>query len=69
MPTFHLGDTVRIKSGAFQSFTGRIDGINQSRLLLKVKVKLFGKPYPVKLKFSEVEKMDFTPERPTGSDS
>jgi len=69
MATFHLGDTVRIKSGAFQSFTGKIDGINQSRLLLKVKVELFGKPYPLKLKFSEVEKIDFTPERPTQSDS
>jgi transcription antitermination factor NusG len=27
--TFRLGDTVRIKSGPFQSFTGKVEGINQ----------------------------------------
>ena len=28
--TFRLGDTVRIKSGPFASFTGKVEGINQA---------------------------------------
>ena len=59
MPTFHLGDMVRIKDGPFQSFTGRIDGINQARALLKVKVNIYGRTQPTKVKFSEVEKVEF----------
>lgn len=58
MTTFHLGEMVRIKSGAFQTFTGRIDGINQARMLLKVNVRVCGETLPTKLKFSEVEKID-----------
>jgi transcriptional antiterminator NusG len=54
-----LGDTVRIRSGAFQSFTGKIAGINQALGLLKVEVNIFGREEPVKVKFSEVEKIEF----------
>lgn len=53
--TFRLNDVVRIKSGPLASFTGRIEGINQSKALLKVKVELFGRDRSVKLKFSDVE--------------
>lgn len=51
-----LGDTVRIVSGPFVSFTGRIEGINQAKALLKVKVTIYGRNSPIKLKFSDVEK-------------
>jgi hypothetical protein len=57
--TFKLGDTVRIKTGAFASFTGKIVGINQARQLLKVAVEVFGRLTPIKLKFSEVDKISF----------
>jgi transcriptional antiterminator NusG len=57
MPTFRLGDVVRIKAGAFAAFTGRIEGINQARGLLKVVVEIFGRVTPIKLKFSDVEKV------------
>lgn len=60
MPTVRLGDVVRIKSGAFASFAARIEGINQARSLLKVKVDIYGRPYPVTIKFSEAEKVAFT---------
>jgi transcriptional antiterminator NusG len=59
MTTFRLGGRVRIRSGPFASFTGRIEGINQARGLLKVVVEIFGKATPVKLKFSEVDKVSF----------
>ena len=54
---FRLGDTVRILSGPFVSFTGRIEGINQAKALLKVKVAIYGRDNPIKLSFSDVEKI------------
>ena len=54
--TFRLGDSVRIKSGPFASFTGKVEGINQGKSLLKVRVNIFGRVKPVKLRFLDVEK-------------
>jgi transcriptional antiterminator NusG len=51
-----LGDTVRIKSGPFTSFTGKVQGVNQAKALLKVMVNIFGRAQPVKLRFLDVEK-------------
>ena len=53
--TFRLGDTVRVLSGPFAAFTGRIEGINQSKRLLKVRVQFFGGPRDLKLGFDDVE--------------
>jgi transcription termination/antitermination protein NusG len=55
--TFRLGDTVRIKSGPFASFTGKVEGINQAKSLLKVMVNIFGRAKPLKLRFLDVEKV------------
>ena len=55
--TFRLGDTVRIKSGPFASFTGKVEGINQAKSLLKVMVNIFGRAKPVTLRFLDVEKI------------
>ena len=55
--TFKLGDAVRIKSGPFASFTGKVEGINQAKSLLKVMVNIFGRARPVKLSFLDVEKV------------
>jgi transcriptional antiterminator NusG len=55
--TFRLGDTVRIKSGPFASFTGKVGGVNQAKSLLKVMVNIFGRAKPVKLRFLDVEKV------------
>ena len=52
---FRLGDTVRITSGPFVSFTGKIEGINQAKALLKVKVRIYGRNSPIKLRFTDVE--------------
>ena len=57
LQTFRLGDTVRIVSGPFVSFTGRIEGINRDKALLKVKVAIYGRDNPIKLIFSDVEKV------------
>lgn len=55
--TFRLGETIRIKSGPFTSFTGKVEGINQAKSLLKIRVNIFGRPQPVKLRFLDVEKV------------
>ena len=54
---FRLGDTVRIVYGPFGSFKGRIEGINQAKSLLKIKVAIFGRDKPLKLNFRAVEKV------------
>lgn len=56
---FRLGDTVRIMAGPFAAFTGKVEGINQAKSLLKVKVNIFGPLTPVKVSFSEAEKLEF----------
>jgi transcriptional antiterminator NusG len=52
---FRLGDTVRILTGPFAAFTGKIEGINQAKTLLKVKVSIYRRTTPIKLTFSDVE--------------
>ena len=59
---YKIGDLVRIRAGPFANFTGRVDGINQSKSLLKVAVDTFGRVTPVKVNFSEAEKLEV--ERP-----
>ena len=53
--TFRLGDTVRILSGPFVSFSGKIEGINQNKALLKVRVAIYGRNKPIELNFADVE--------------
>ena len=60
--SFSAGETVRIKSGAFQSFTGRVEEVDESTATLKVMVKIFGRPEPIELRFVDVEKISFTEE-------
>ena len=52
---FRLGDTVRILSGPFVSFNGKIEGINQNKALLNVKVAIYGRNKPIEMNFSDVE--------------
>ena len=57
--TYRLGDRVRIKTGPFAAFTGKIEGINQAKTLLKVSVEIFGRRTPIKIGFWEAEKIQF----------
>ena len=68
---FQVGDMVRILTGPFASFTGRITGINQSKALVRVRVDIFGKNTDVRLSFDEVEVLEFDPPKPPphGSDN
>lgn len=57
---FRVGDMVRIKAGPFTAFTGRVEGINQAKFLLKVAVNIYGRITPAKVNFSDAEKLEFT---------
>ena len=60
--SYSVGEMVRIKAGAFQNFTGRIEEVDQDRATLKVMVNIFGRTQPVELKSLDVEKITFTEE-------
>ena len=64
---YRLGDMVRIKAGPFAAFTGKVEGINQSKTLLKVKIEIFGRVAPIKVNFSEAEKLEFKGASPPAS--
>jgi len=61
--TFRLGDTVRVMSGPCTTFTGKIEGINQAKALLNVRVMIYGRTKPIKLNFGDVETVSFTHEQ------
>ena len=60
--SYSVGEMVRIKVGAFQAFTGRIEEVNEEKATLKVRVSIFGRPEPIELRFLDVEKIRFTEE-------
>ena len=55
---FAKGEQVRITGGAFANFTGTVDDVNEVKQTLKVMVSIFGRPTPVELDFSEVDKIE-----------
>ena len=61
-PSFSVGEVVRIRSGPFQAFTGRVEEVDNSKSTLKVLVAIFGRNEPIELGFTEVEKLGFTEE-------
>lgn len=66
MPTtvFRLGDKIRILEGPFASFSGTVEGINQAKALLKVRVDIYGRTTDVKVKFGAAQKLEFEPPEP-----
>ena len=59
---YSVGEMVRIKTGPFQSFTGRIEEVDESATIVKVMVKIFGRRQPVELRLIDVEKIAFREE-------
>jgi len=60
--SYSAGEMVRIKVGAFQSFTGRVEEVDEGKATLKVMVEIFGRQEPIELGFLDVEKIMFREE-------
>ena len=54
---FTLGESVRVKEGAFANFNGVIEEVNPNRGKLRVTVTIFGRQTPVELEYWQVEKI------------
>jgi transcription antitermination factor NusG len=55
---FLAGDQVRIKTGPFASFSGRVEAVDKETATLKVMVTIFGRPVALALTFRDVEKIN-----------
>lgn len=60
--SYAIEEVVRIKSGPFASFTGKVEEVNEEKATLKVTVTIFGRATPVELNFLDVEKVTFAEE-------
>lgn len=54
---FILGESVRVKEGAFANFNGTIEEVNPNRGKLRVMVTIFGRSTPIELEYWQVEKI------------
>lgn len=52
-----IGDTVKVKEGAFESFEGSIDALDETSGKVKVMIEIFGRSTEVELEHWQIEKI------------
>lgn len=52
-----VGDTVKVKEGAFESFEGTVDALDETSGKVKVMIEIFGRSTEVELEHWQIEKI------------
>jgi len=56
---FVIGDEVKIIDGPFDSFSGKVEEIEDEKGKLRVSVQIFGRSTPIEVEYSQVEKVEY----------
>ena len=54
---FKIGETVKVKEGAFENFEGLVENIDPIKGTMRLMVMIFGRNTPVELEYWQVEKL------------
>jgi transcriptional antiterminator NusG len=55
---FEKGEKVKVIDGPFTNFVGDVDEIKTEKQKLRLLISVFGRPTPVEIEFSKVERID-----------
>jgi len=54
----HKGDQVKINDGAFESYEGEVDAVDERRGMVEVVINIFGRSTPVEVGYWQLEKVE-----------
>ena len=54
---FEIGDSVSVKSGPLEGFSGKIENIDKETRKITVKVSMFGRETPIEVEHGQIEKL------------